>query len=65
MRIDLSRRAVESILDAPEAVRKAFFKQLIFLENNLWQALVNRSWRFYFVIQDDAYVIQDVIPHPK
>ena len=81
MRIDLSKRAVESILDAPGAVQKAFSKQLAFLENNLhhpslrakkfdesadlWQARVNGSWRFYFLIQDDAYVIQDVIPHPK
>src|ERR1700733_19238 len=26
---------------------------------------VNRSWRFYFVIRKDEYVILSVIPHPK
>jgi hypothetical protein len=26
---------------------------------------VNRDWRFYFNIVDDAYVIRDLIPHPK
>jgi len=26
---------------------------------------VNRSWRFYFLIRDDTYVITNVIPHPK
>ncbi|SPF38276.1 conserved hypothetical protein [Candidatus Sulfopaludibacter sp. SbA4] len=30
-----------------------------------WQAGVNRSWRFYFTIEDDTYVILDIIPHPK
>jgi len=23
------------------------------------------NWRFYFKIVDDAYIITDVIPHPK
>lgn len=33
--------------------------------NDRWQARVNRSWRFYFIIEGDTYVILDVIPHPK
>ena len=32
---------------------------------DLWQARVNRDWRFYFVIASDTYVITDIIPHPK
>jgi len=72
------RRALD---DAPAAVRKAFFKQLRFLEENLrhpslrakkydeargiWQARVNDDWRFYFEIVDDTYRIITVIPHPK
>ena len=32
---------------------------------NLWQARVNKSWRFYFLIQGDAYYIVDIVPHPK
>jgi plasmid maintenance system killer protein len=32
---------------------------------NLWQARVNKSWRFYFLIQDDVYYIVAIIPHPK
>jgi hypothetical protein len=62
-------------------VRKAFYKQIRFLAANLhhpslrakkydesqdpWQARVNKDWRFYFQIQDDTYIILDVIPHPK
>ena len=30
-----------------------------------WQARVNKDWRFYFVIQNDTYIILDVVPHPK
>ena len=81
MRIDISKRALASLQDAPIFVRRAFHKQLAFLEQNLhhpslrakkydeaadlWQARVNQSWRFYFLIKGDAYVITEVIPHPK
>jgi hypothetical protein len=30
-----------------------------------WQARVNQDWRFYFVIQDDTYILQDITRHPK
>jgi hypothetical protein len=62
-------------------VRKAFFKQVKFLQQNLhhpslrakkydeardrWQARVNKDWRFYFTIIDDTYRILKLIPHPK
>jgi hypothetical protein len=63
------------------AVQRAFYKQLRFLESNLlypslrakkydeamdlWQARVNRDWRFYFTIACDTYRIEDVVLHPK
>ena len=81
MKIQYSKQALEAIDDAPLAVRKAFFKQIIFLRHNLnhpslhakkflesqdlWQARVNKNWRFYFTIAEDTYRIEDVIPHPK
>ncbi|MGA2185214.1 MAG: hypothetical protein ABSH47_19520 [Bryobacteraceae bacterium] len=81
MEIVLSDRAIEALTDAPPAVRRAFEKQLRFLVGNiqhpslhakkydetrdLWQARVNKDWRFYFTITDDIYRIEDVIPHPK
>jgi mRNA-degrading endonuclease RelE of RelBE toxin-antitoxin system len=74
-------RATKALADAPFAVRKAFFKQVRFLETNLqhpslhakkytesqdlWQARVNRDWRFYFQIRGDIYYLIDIIPHPK
>jgi hypothetical protein len=30
-----------------------------------WQARVTGSWRFYFRIIGDTYVLTDIIPHPK
>jgi mRNA interferase RelE/StbE len=81
MRIVISEQAIRSIADAPSPVRRAFQKQLRLLVSNLrhaslrakkydevrdiWQARVNRDWRFYFRIEGDTYRIEDVIPHPK
>ena len=81
MKADYSRLTGKTLKDLPEAVRRAFFKQIKFLEQNLmhpslhakkydeslnlWQARVNKSWRFYFLIQDDICYIVAIIPHPK
>ena len=66
---------------APQQIQRAFDKQsALLLQNlhhpslrakkyderrNLWQARVNQDWRFYFLIQNDGYLILDIIPHPK
>ena len=82
MKVDYNNpRVVDALKDAPENVRKAFFKQVRLLAENLhhpslrakkydeaadlWQARVNKDWRFYFIIKDDTYIVLDVIPHPK
>jgi mRNA-degrading endonuclease RelE of RelBE toxin-antitoxin system len=81
MKAVLSDRAIESLKDAPRNVQGSFEKQLRFLMNNLlhpslhakkydesqdlWQARVNKDWRFYFTIADDTYRIEKIIPHPK
>jgi hypothetical protein len=31
----------------------------------LWQARITKRWRFYFRIEGDAYVLLDMIEHPK
>lgn len=31
----------------------------------IWQGRVNLNYRFYFVLEDDAYVVLRIIPHPK
>ena len=81
MKRELTAAAVKDYTDAPPAVQKAFDKQVkMLLENsrhpslntkkydesrNVWQARVNRHWRFYFVISGDTYLILNIIPHPK
>lgn len=81
MKVRFTGRADKDYAALRPEVRKAFAKQLAFLLNQLghpslhakkydeakdiWQARVNRSWRFYFVIRGDEYVILSIIPHPK
>ena len=81
MKLRFTDRADKDYAGMSPPVSKAFAKQLGFLLDNLnhpslrakkydeaqdiWQARVNRSWRFYFVIRGDEYVILSVIPHPK
>ena len=81
MKVVLSGQVIESLKDSPPSVRRAFAKQLRYLMDNLlhpslhakkydeskdlWQARVNKDWRFYFTIADDTYRIEKVIPHPK
>ena len=66
MKLRFTERADRDYADLLPEVRKAFAKQLGFLlnqlthpslrakkldeANDIWQARVNRSWRFYFVI---------------
>ena len=66
---------------APFSVQKAFDKQARLLAENLlhpslhakkfseaeniWQARVNKNWRFYFKIDSDTYLIVRIVPHPK
>jgi plasmid maintenance system killer protein len=81
MKRQLTPTALRSYQTAPPAVRKAFEEQARLLVENLqhpslqakkfdeardiWQARVNRQWRFYFSIAGDTYIIRDIIPHPK
>jgi plasmid maintenance system killer protein len=81
MRLLRSIRFERSYAKAPQTIQRAFDKQSGLLLRNLhhpslrakkfdesldlWQARVNKDWRFYFRIRDDVYDIVDIIPHPK
>jgi hypothetical protein len=76
-----SKRFLKQYAGAPAVIRKAFDKQAgLLLENlkhpslhakkynealDLWQARVNRDWRFYFTIEGDAYHLHEILKHPK
>ena len=81
MTASYSKRFLKQYAAAPMAVRKAFDKQAgLLLENlnhpslrakkhseagDLWQARVNRNWRFYFTIDGEDYHLHEIIKHPK
>ncbi len=81
MKLAYTRRVGVVLKDLPLPLRKAFYKQAGLLSKNLlhpslhakkyneagdlWQARINRDWRFYFTIQDDTYIITGVVRHPK
>ena len=76
-----TRRSEKDYRAAPLAIQEAFDKQVRLLARNLnhpslhakkydqatdlWQARVNRDWRFYFLIQNDTYLIVTITAHPK
>lgn len=81
MRIELTRRARREYKALIPRLQKAVIKQFDLLladrrhpsiqakkydeARSIWQGRVNRDYRFYFVIEDDRYVILSIIPHPK
>jgi len=81
MRLVYSERFRQSYEHASPEIRRAIERRLLLLIENLrhpslrakkydetrsiWQARVNRDWRFYFLIEGDTYQLIDVIPHPK
>lgn len=80
MRLRYSGHFMRRYEKAPASVRKAFDRRAGFLLENLqhpslrakkydesrgvWQARVNRDWRFYFSIAGDVYHLHDIVPHP-
>lgn len=81
MTIRFSKHFLRSYFKAPEAVQASFDKQSGFLiqdlnhpslhakkydeARDLWQARVNYSWRFYFKIVGDIYLMDEIRRHPK
>jgi plasmid maintenance system killer protein len=81
MTVRYSQQFLRQYASAPAEVQQAFDKQSGFLLENhnhpslrakkydetigLWQARVNRNWRFYFTIEGGEYHLHDIRPHPK
>jgi mRNA-degrading endonuclease RelE of RelBE toxin-antitoxin system len=81
MKVRWTAHFVRAYGKAPAEIQAAFLKQSSRLLRNLrhpslrakkyddgkgwWQARVTKDWRFYFLIQDDTYILQDITRHPK
>ena len=73
-------RFARSYRSSPVAVQRAFDRKSVLMLRDLrhpplrtkkyddaraiWQGRINRSWRFYFMIDGDTYVLLDMMPHP-
>ena len=81
MDVVFTRRARKDFAGLSPQLKAQMRKQLALLQSDLrhpsidakkyggvddiWQGRVNRDYRFYFQIIDDAYHILTIIPHPK
>jgi hypothetical protein len=81
MKFAFTARGLREYRALPAVLQNAVDKQLVSLLRNLrhpslnakkydqandvWQARVSRSHRFYFRIEDGVYVILAITPHPK
>lgn len=81
MKISYTSKFKISFFDFPKQIRNKFYKQVGYLLKNLrhpslkakkysekqdiWQARVDRSTRFYFLIEDDQYILLNIKKHPK
>ena len=77
-RTERFRRSYEA---APDRIKQVFEKQITYFAQDIrhsslrakkydetqdiWQARVNRDWRFYFQIEGSTYVLLDIMKHPK
>jgi len=81
VKLSFTHRARDQVASLSASKQARLEKQLAFLLGNLrhpslrakkydesrgiWQARVDRDYRFYFLIEEDTYLILSVIPHPK
>lgn len=78
MRFVRTKQAKKDYRRAPEAIRRAFDKQIALLCKNSRhpsldakaygdtnQARVILSWRFYYDVEGDVYIVHAITKHPK
>lgn len=81
MNVRFTEPFLQNFRKLPPSVKGKFEKQMIFLAQNLrhpslrakkyneeqdiWQARADKSYRFYFQIKQETYIILNIIKHPK
>ncbi len=81
MKARTTQKFDEMYAEAPEAIQRALDRKLALLLQNLrhpslrakkydaardiWQARATGSWRFYFSIEGDIYIIHAITLYPK
>lgn len=81
MRIKIADTAIQQYLKLPPSLQKKADKQFAYLlsdfqhpslhakrykgHDELWQARIDKEWRFYFFIVEPNFIIVSIIKHPK
>ncbi|MCD6284011.1 hypothetical protein J7J12_02020 [bacterium] len=81
MKIYYTPKFKQSFSKFPKEIKNKFYKQINFLLRNprhpslqikkydgskgIWQARVDRKIRFYFLIEDNSYILLEIKKHPK
>lgn len=81
MKLSFTEKFIKRYHSLPKEIQKKVDKQLSYLirnfrhpslrikkynkEKGIWQARVNRYYRFYFLIKGDVYILLEIKPHPK
>jgi len=81
MKCDFTHQFIRRYHSLPKEIQRKFDKQLKYLlqnlrypslrakkydeEKDIWQARVNRNYRFYFLIEGDTYILLEIKLHPK
>jgi mRNA-degrading endonuclease RelE of RelBE toxin-antitoxin system len=81
MKIFYHKNFLRALNNFPDSIKKKLKKQIIYLVKDirhpslhakkydesldLWQARVDKGVRFYFVIENDVYVLVDIKYHSK
>lgn len=81
MKVFYSPEFKDALTRCNPEIKKKLYKQVGYLSQNLrhpslhakkydetkgvWQARVDRGYRFYFFIEKDTYVLLDIRAHPK
>lgn len=81
MRIKIADTVIQQYLKLSPSIQKKADKQFAYLlsdfrhpslhakrykgHDELWQARIDKDWRFYFYIIEPDYLIISIIKHPK
>lgn len=80
MNYQFTKKFIKNYHQLPPVIQGKFDKQLLYLlenfrhpslqvkkynrEKNIWQARVDISYRFYFIIQNNDYILLNIREHP-
>lgn len=81
MKVVFTEKFIRTYHSLPKEIQKKFEKQLTYLLKNfrhpslrckkydekrgIWQARLDRYYRFYFLINENTFILLEIKPHPE